>query len=139
MECLRLAQFSQVKTASFVQSNANTLFNKFKIHRILRDSGIAKDKGYSLIEMLFILLLLILEARDSVFSGLSKIGKEKLKTPLNNMLNREHYNWRRLLYAVARRFAELCPVQPDKIPVLIIDDTSREKTGRKGRKPFLVL
>ena len=128
----RLAQFSQVKTTSFVQSNANKLFNKFRIHRILHDSGIVKGKGYSLIEMLFLLLLLILESPNSVYAGISKLGKEKLKTPLNNMLNHEHYNWRRLLYAVARRFAELCPVQSDKIPVLIIDDTTREKTGRKG-------
>lgn len=132
MEYPRLAQFSQVKTSSFVQSNINKLFSRFKVHRILLDSGIAKDKGYSLIEMLFLLLLLILERPNSVFAGISQLGKEKLKTPLNNMLNHEHYNWRRLLYAVARRFAQLCPVQPDKTSVLIIDDTSREKTGRKG-------
>ncbi len=32
----------------------------------------------------------------------------------------------------ANRFAKLCPVQEDKTPVLIIDDTPKEKTGRKG-------
>lgn len=132
MDYPRLAQFSQVKSSSLVQSNANKLFTKFKMHRLLNDAGIVKDKGYSLIEMLFMMLLLVLETHNSVFAGISKLGKEKLKTPLNNMLNHEHYNWRRMLYAVARRFAQLCPVQPDKPSVLIIDDTSREKTGRKG-------
>ena len=132
MDYPRLAQFSQVKTSSFVQSNANKLFNRFKLCRILHDAGIVKGKGYSLIEMLFMMLLLVLESSNSVYAGISQLGKEKLKTPLNNMLNHEHYNWRRFLYAVARRFAQLCPVQADKISVLIIDDTAREKTGRKG-------
>lgn len=128
----RLAQFSQVKTSSFVQSNANKLFNLFLMHRQLHVSDIDKDKGYSPLEMLFLMLLLILENSGSVFAGISKLGKEKLKTPLNNFLNHEHYNWRKLLYCVAGRFAHLCPIQSDKTPVLIIDDTSREKTGRRG-------
>jgi hypothetical protein len=132
MNYLRLAQFSQVKTSSFVQSNVNKLFGKFQIHRQLQVSGLSKGKGYSLLEMLFLMLLLILESSGSVYAGISKLGKEKLKTPLNNLLNHEHYNWRRLLYSVAGRFAQLCPVQAEKISVLIIDDTSREKTGRKG-------
>ncbi|MFA7025578.1 MAG: hypothetical protein WC176_06915, partial [Candidatus Cloacimonadaceae bacterium] len=91
MDYPRLAQFSQVKTSSLVQSNANKLFTKFKMHRLLHDAGIVKDKGYSLIEMLFMMLLLVLETHNSVFAGISKLGKEKLKTPLNNMLNHEHY------------------------------------------------
>lgn len=128
----RLSQFSQVKTTSFVKSNATKLFWAFKTGKILRDSGIAKDKGYSLLELLFMMLLLVLEGSGSVHAGISKLGRDKLKTPLNNMLNNEHYNWRRFLYAVSSRFAKLCPVQPGKISVLIIDDTSREKTGRKG-------
>ena len=72
MDYPRLAQFSQVKTSSLVQSNANKLFTKFKMHRLLNDAGIVKDKGYSLIEMLFMMLLLVLETHNSVFAGISE-------------------------------------------------------------------
>jgi hypothetical protein len=128
----KLAQFSQVKTSAFAQHNVTRLFSRFKLYQLLRDTGISKEKGHSPLDMLFIMLLLILENSRSVFSGISRLGKASLKTPLNSMLNNENYNWRHLLYKVAKVYARLCPVQEGNIPVLIIDDTAKVKTGRKG-------
>ncbi len=132
MEYPKLAQFSQVKTTAMAQYNVTKLFSRFKLYQLLKDSGITKEKGHTPLEMLFIMLLMILENSRSVFSGISRLGKESLKTPINSMLNNENYNWRRLLYKVARLYAKLCPVQEGNIPVLIIDDTAKVKTGRKG-------
>ena len=127
----KLTKLSQVKTMSFAQSNADRLFCKFRLSQLLKSSWIIKEKGHTPLEMLFLMLLMILERSRSLYSGIISLQKVKLKNPLNNMLNNEHYNWRKLLYMVARRFRLLCPVRDGKIPVLIIDDTAKSK-----RKPI---
>ena len=128
----KLSKFSQVKTMTFAQSNANNLFLRFRLAQLLKSSGIVKEKGYGTLEMLFMMLLMILERSRSLYSGIINLQITKQKTPLNNMLNNEHYNWRKLLYLVVKRFTFLCPVRDGKISVLIIDDTAKEKSGRKG-------
>lgn len=127
----KLAQFSQVKT-SVAQKNTVRLFTQFKLSQLVKASGITKEKGYAPMDMLFIMLLMILENSRSIYSGIIRLQKDKLKTPINNMLNNDHYNWRNLLYKVAVTFTKLCPVRSGDIPVLIIDDTAKVKTGRKG-------
>ncbi|HCM15326.1 MAG TPA: hypothetical protein DHW79_05195, partial [Candidatus Cloacimonas sp.] len=67
----------------------------------------------------------------SLFSGIASLQATKLKSPLNSMLNNEFYNWRNLLYRISLRFAKLCPTPEGKISALIIDDTAKEKTGRR--------
>jgi len=128
----KLSQFSQVKTMTFAQSNANNLFYRFRLAQLMKFSGIIKKKGYDTIGMLFMMLLMILERSRSLYSGIINLQIEKQKTPLNNMLNNENYNWRKLLYMVVKRFTFLCPARDGKISVLIIDDTAKEKSGRKG-------
>ncbi len=132
MEYLRIAQISQVKTSSFVENNANQLFKRFKLSSMLSSTGITKEKGYSVPYMIYLMLLIILGGNRSVFSGITRLQMEKLKTPLNNMLNNEQYNWRNLLYRVCALFSRQCPTPEGKISALIIDDTAKEKTGRKG-------
>jgi len=132
MKYRRLAQFSQVKTSEVVQSNGHQLFKKFKLPQIIKSCGIVKSKGYGTIEMLFLMLVMVLDRCRSINSGLNSHYKQKLKTPLNNMLNNKYYNWRNLLYRVAIIFKSYCPVREGDVPVLIIDDTAKEKTGHKG-------
>ena len=132
MKYPNLSQFSQVKTMNLAQNNANILFSDFRLKQLMKASGISKEKGYTPVEMLFLMLLMMLERSRSLYSGIVSLQKEKLKSPLNNMLNNEYYNWRKLLYLVVKRFAYLCPVREGKTPVLIIDDTAKEKSGRKG-------
>jgi len=129
---LRMAQISQVKTSSLVENNANQLFKRFKLSSILSSSDIVKEKGYPVYYMLYLMLLMMLDGARSLFSGITILQKDKLKTPVNNMLNNEHYNWRNFLYRVGVVFARQCPTPEGKISALIIDDTAKEKTGRKG-------
>lgn len=129
---LRLGQISQVKTSSFVENNASRLFIRFRISSILSSTNICKEKGYSVEGMLYLMLLIILDGAKSMYSGILDLQKEKLKSPLNNLLNNETYNWRNLLYRVCGVFAKQCPTPEGKISALIIDDTAKEKTGRKG-------
>ncbi len=130
MDYLRLAQISQVKTSTLVESNAHFLFKRFKLMRILRNCKISKEKGHPIEYMLYLMLIIMLQGARSLFSGIANLQAEKLKTPINSMLNNEFYNWRNLLYRVASQFARLCPTPEGKTSVLIIDDTAKEKTGR---------
>lgn len=131
MSFLRIAQISQVKTSSLVHSNVSFLFKRFKLVQILRQCRISKDKGHPLAYMLYLMLIIMLQGSRSLFSGIASLQASKLKSPLNSMLNNEFYNWRNLLYRIASRFAKLCPTPEGKISALIIDDTAKEKTGRR--------
>ncbi len=111
MEYRKLAQFSQVKTSEVVHRNGQELFKKFKLPQIIKSCGIVKSKSYGTIEMFFLMLVMILERCRSINSGLNSHYKQKLKTPFNNMLNNEYYNWRNLLYRVAVVFKSSCPVR----------------------------
>lgn len=128
---LRTAQISQVKNSHLVESNAYSLFQRFKIRSILKSSFIDKEKGHSIEYMLYMMLLIMLQESKSVFSGITKLQALKLKAPLNRMLNNEKYHWRNFLYRVSKIFYNLCPTPPGKVSALIIDDTAKEKTGRK--------
>ena len=131
MKYLRIAQISQVKSSSLVESNANSLFNRFHLRGILRACAIDKEKGHPVEYMLYMMLVIMLQGSKSVYSGISRLQASKLKAPLNRMLNNEEYNWRNLLYRIAKVFINLCPTPPGKVSALIIDDTAKEKTGRK--------
>jgi len=131
MKFLRIAQISQVKTSNLVQSNAHFLFKRFNLKGILRATGIGKERGHSIEYMLYMMLIIMLQGSRSLFSGMASLQASKLKTPLNSMLNHDHYNWRNLLYRISGRFAKLCPTPEGKISALIIDDTAKEKTGRR--------
>ncbi len=126
-----LHRFSQVKLSSVGSKNVFDLFKIFRLDAILLQSKIVKQKGHKISEMLFFFLVIILENSNSVFSGIVKNHSLHLKTPINDMLNNSHYNWRNLLYRVAKRFSQLCPESNSDDCCLIFDDTGKEKTGRK--------
>lgn len=131
MRFLRIGQISQVKTSSLIESNALSLFRRFSLSSVLRQCGIGKDKGHPIEYMLYLMLIVMLQGSRSLFSGMVNLQASKLKSPLNSMLNNEFYNWRNLLYRISSRFARLCPIPEGKISALIIDDTAKEKTGRR--------
>ena len=131
MNYLRIAQISQVKTSTLVESNAHFLFRRFNLLSILRQCGISKDKGHPIQYMMYLMLIIMLQGSRSLYSGIASLQATKLKSPINSMLNNEFYNWRNLLYRIACRFARLCPTPEGKISALIIDDTAKEKTGRR--------
>ena len=126
-----LKRYNQVKLSSVGSKNVFDLFKTFKLKSILSQSKIVKQRGHQISEMLFIFLIIILENSNSIFSGIVKNQISNLKTPINDMLNNSHYNWRNLLYRIARRFSQLCPVSRSDDCSLIFDDTGKVKTGHK--------
>ena len=126
-----LNRFNQVKLSSVGSKNIFDLFKTFKLDFILSQSKIVKKKGHGISEMFFFFLIIILENSNSVFSGIVNNHRSHLKTPINDMLNNSYYNWRNLLYRVAKRFSQLCPESQLEDCSLIFDDTSKVKTGHK--------
>lgn len=131
MNFLRIAQISQVKSSDLIEHNAHFLFKRFSLSSILRQCGIGKEKGHPIVFMLYLMLIVMLKGSRSLFSGIASLHATRLKSPLNSMLNNEFYNWRNLLYRISLCFAKLCPTPEGKISALIIDDTAKEKTGRR--------
>jgi hypothetical protein len=92
---------------NFAQYNTNRLFSDFRLKQLIKSSWIIKEKGYTPLEMLSLVLLMILERSHSLYSGITSFHKEKLKTPFNNILNDEHCNWRKLLFMIANDYNNL--------------------------------
>ena len=126
-----LKQFNQVKLSSTGSNEIFRLFDKFHLRKTLTKCKIVKEKGHEVTEMLFVMLLIILENCNSVFSGIVKNNAKNLKTPINDMLNNTEYNWRNYLYKIAKCFSQLCPNSNINDWSLSIDDTSKVKTGHK--------
>ena len=126
-----LKLFQQVKLSSFKTKNISSLFETFHIEQILTKSKIIKSRGHSIQTMFFCMLILILENSKSVYSGLLTNFSSNMKSPINDMLNNTNYNWRSLLFGIAKRFSKLCPSSNSNDKCLIFDDTSKVKTGRK--------
>jgi len=124
-------EFQQVKLSSNDSSNIVTLFKKFKLISILQKCNIMKSKGTSTYDMLYLLLLFILEKSNSVYSGMLVNQCLSLKTPLNDMLNNIQYNWRNYLYCIAKVFVLFTFNAQTDTGSLIIDDSKKSKTGKK--------
>jgi len=124
-------EFYQVKLSSIGMKNVMDLFRTFRIKSLLRRSKIVKQKGYEVSEMLLYILLVMLENSNSVFAGIVKNQISHLKTPINDMLNNTDYNWRDLLFRVAKVYSKLVPVKRLEDCSIIFDDTGKVKTGRK--------
>ena len=52
------------------------------------------------------------------------------KTTINDFLNNPFYKWRPLLLSIAQMFTKKYEHDEGKYSVLIIDDTSKKKTGK---------
>ena len=125
-----LKEYKQVKVSSLNSGNIADLFQLFKLNSLLGQVGIKKEKGHSIIEMLMIFMIVTLEGRKSLFSGIKFNNLSKLKTPINDMLNNPNYKWRNLLYKITVMYIKLSTDTKDSC--LIVDDTSKKKTGKKG-------
>ncbi len=95
------------------------------------NAKITKKRGISIFNMLHLILLFILENSNSIYQGMAKNNCSALKTPINDMLNNPNYNWRNFLYSISKIFTKHCYNDESDIGCLIIDDTSKTKSGRK--------
>jgi len=110
---------------------------KFKFKTLCHTVGIQKADGFSVTEIMTLLLLLPLMALKNVHQLYKSTYAEKAtmqKDTLYRMKNNERYPWRSLLYAVAKRFKVLVGInneQKDTVTALILDDTIDQRVGYK--------
>ena len=131
MPLLKNNNFSQVKNDSLFKSELNALLERFKIEECLVKTGIIKEKGLCTLEMFKILFFVTLSRQRSIFEGLRCEGYLDNKTAINDFLNNPDINWRKLMYSVNKIFFKHFKPDTGQNFVFIIDDTTKEKTGRK--------
>jgi hypothetical protein len=112
------------------------VLKKFKFKSTCWQAGARKGDGYSVTEVLTLMLMLPFMLVKSVHSfygsGYADITSMK-KDVIYRLQNSEKMPWRRLLYGVAKRFQELVNPTKDVAPnsAFILDDTADMRTGYK--------
>jgi DDE superfamily endonuclease len=124
-------EYQQVKLSSTETGQISKLFEKFKFDSLLEASQIVKVRGKSIPDMLFVMLIIILESSNSIYNGVVTNHCKSMKTPINDMLNNPNYNWRNFLYRIVKKFISLFFDAEHDTGSLIIDDTDKRKTGKK--------
>ena len=112
---------------------------KFKLKTLCHRSGIQKSNGFSVTELITLLIMLPLMALNSIHQLYkSEYGKRAAmqKDALYRLKNNERYSWRRLLYAVAKMFRQLVTSDSenkpsDNVTAFIFDDTPDLRVGYK--------
>ena len=111
------------------------LLKSFNLTSLCRQSGIVKLKGYAAQEILFVLFLfpfmLIDTVRGFVLSNYPLTQAKK--DTFYRFQNEEWFNWRKMLYIIAKKFRTLTAAsEKTSTPTCgIIDDSLLEKTGEK--------
>jgi hypothetical protein len=105
------------------------LFELFKVQDFIRKVFI-KQRGLSVLQIFTILFAILFKQKRSIWAGLQSIGERNKKTIINDFLNNEHYNWRKLTLHIAKIFTKMYKPDKDKPNVLIIDASPKEKSGR---------
>lgn len=109
---------------------------KFKLKTLCWNAGIKKEQGFSSIEILSLLILMPLMTLKSVHSLYQSAYKETTqmhKDTIYRFMNSEKYSWRKLLYAVAKKYKELVNPKNEIVEnsAFIIDDTTDQRVGYK--------
>lgn len=125
-----LEELNKVKIKQISNATLEKLFNTFRIQSRLTRSGIKKERGHSIISLIYIMFTVLMEGERSIFAGLKKLFSKSLRTPIFDMLDNPNYDWKGFLYRIAKEF-EKNQKDNDKAKMLIIDDTKKEKTGKK--------
>jgi len=110
---------------------------KFNIKTLCHQSGFKKEFGFSVPEIIMLLLMLPLMALKNVHQIYkSEYGKKVAmqKDALYRLKNNERHPWRRLLYAVAKMFKK--QTESENTPTyrataFIVDDTTDAHVGYK--------
>ena len=110
---------------------------KFNIKSLCHQAGFRKESGFSVTEIIMLLLMLPLMALKNVHQLFkSEYGKkaEMKKDTLYRLKNNEKLPWRRLLYAVAKMFKNLTNPENKlfgRVRAFIVDDTADTRVGFK--------
>lgn len=119
-----------------IDSIIAVIMKEFNIKSICWRVGAKKEAGYSVTEVIALLimlpLMLLKSIRSFYHSNYTNITSMK-KDVIYRVLNNEKIPWRQLLYGVVKRFQTL--VNPEKQvadnSAFIIDDTADIRVGRK--------
>jgi len=120
------------------ESVGDTIFDLlkcFKMTKLCRSLGVVKTMGYSIPDLITILIMfpvmMIKTVRGFILSNyqLTNAQKDSFYRTLNN----ENLNWRNLLYTVAKQFRSMTPKTEEQLTPTcgIIDDTTLNKTGMR--------
>lgn len=122
------------KSHTAFDSEINKSFNELKLKQLLKRSGIMKQRGYSTVSILFLIVLLPFLKRtisDVRSTHYIKSGLDAQKDSYYRFLNNERFNWRKLVYLVAIKIISSCEKVPLSQGVLIADDTIAPKSGKQ--------
>ena len=115
------------------------LLRVFDITSLCLKNGMIKHKGYSLSDIVTVLLLFPFMTISTVRSfSLSRFNQltEAKKDTFFRLKNNEYFNWRNLLYFLAKRFKKLVERSSDDEAAdspkcFILDDSTTRKEGTK--------
>lgn len=119
------------------------ILRKFNIKTQIWESGVTKKEGYSVTEIIVLLITMILTGIKSTNSFCKSESKSKYsqmeKDSIYRLKNDERMPWRRMLYLIAKKFVSLMSKNAkgnvgeknEKIDTLIIDDTINIHRGIK--------
>lgn len=130
MELKYLKELNKVKINTISNATLDKLFKTFRVKSRLTRSGIKKERGHSVISLIYIMFTVLMEGKRSIFAGLKKLFSKSLRTPIFDMLDNPNYDWKGFLYRIAKEF-EKKQKDNKKDKMLIIDDTKKKKTGKK--------
>lgn len=128
------------KHAYSINSIICDVMKKFKFKTLCFKAGMKKESGYSVTEIISIVimfpLMLLKSVRAFYESDYKKITEMK-KDVIYRLKNNEKMPWRNLQYQVLKRFKELVKRETSEKEEIseesafIIDDTAEKKTGEK--------
>jgi hypothetical protein len=130
MSLLQYRQISQVKIEAINLFAVEGLLKCFRVRALLSAKAIVKSKGIPPIQLLFTMFLMIFQNKRSISEALKHLDQTAQKTTLNDFLNNPFFKWRPLLLSVAQSFTKKYAHDKGKYSSLIIDDTSRKKSGK---------
>lgn len=114
------------------------LLGLFNLKSLCRKAGVERQKGYSVSEILNILILfpfmVVCTVRAFYLSRFNQLTEAK-KDTFFRLKNNENYNWRNLLYSFDKRYQSLIKRSGDESSetpkCLLLDDTTTAKEGMK--------
>jgi hypothetical protein len=119
-----------------IESIIQNVMKKFKFRSLCHQVGFKKQQGYSVTDIMTLLLLLpllLLDSVNAIYKSSYQNVTEMKKDAFYRLKNNERMPWRNLLLNVAKQFQIL--VNPTrelaKNAAFILDDTVDARTGRK--------
>ena len=115
----------------------------FKLRSIVRNAGFEKQQGYSVVEIMTLMMLLpflLVNSVHNLFVSDFKRITEMKKDTIYRLKNNELVPWRSILYGVVKRFQTLTNPQKTVAPnsAFVVDDTTDSRVGSKIEKVSFV-